>query len=53
MRQQIIQNKEEKESLQIVNQEIRICIICGYEKIESFEFGMSCEECWVSFGRKK
>lgn len=53
MRQEIIQEMIEEEFLQIVNPEIKICIVCGYDKIESFEFGMSCEDCGTSFGRKK
>ncbi|KAF6247352.1 hypothetical protein C6990_02470 [Nitrosopumilus sp. b3] len=50
---EILQKVNEKEFLQIVNHEIKICIICGYDKIESFEHGMSCEECGASFGRRK
>lgn len=53
MRQKIIENDEKKESLQITNQEIRICIICGYDNIESYEFGISCEECGALIGRRK
>ena len=53
MRQEVIQEVIEKEFLQIANPEIKICIICGYDKIESYEFGISCEECGTSFGRKK
>lgn len=52
MKQEIIQENKE-ECLQIVNPETKICIVCGYDKIESFEFGMSCEDCGTSFGRKK
>ncbi len=52
MKQEIIQENKE-EFLQIVNPEIKICIVCRYDKIESFEFGMSCEDYETSFGRRK
>ena len=38
--------QEKKDDLLIVkNVDIRICIICGNDQIESYEFGLSCEEC--------
>ena len=45
MIQQISQNQVKEGILVCKNSEVRICIICGCDKIESFEFGISCEEC--------
>ena len=53
MREKMVHGQEKNSTPQIVNQNIRICIICGYDKVESHEFGMSCEECGASFGRSK
>lgn len=33
------------EPLVCKNINIRICTVCGDDRIESFEFGISCEEC--------
>ena len=53
MRQEIVYAEEENSKMQIKNQDIKICIICGYDKVESHEFGISCEECGALFGRSK
>ena len=45
--------EKNKDSLVYVNSKIKICIICGNDKIESHEFGVSCEECGTTFGRTK
>ena len=52
MEQTIVQ-KNKSESLEYVNPDILICIICGNEKIESYEHGVSCEDCGAFFGRVK
>lgn len=52
MKQELVYQKE-NDSLEYSNQHIKICILCGYEKIESFEHGISCEECGALFRRKK
>ncbi len=52
MRQNLIRRTNDESSVYL-NQNIKICIICGYDKIDSFEFGVSCEECGASFGRSK
>ena len=44
-------HKEKTDELVYVNPDLKICIICGSEKIESYEFGVSCEECGTLFGR--
>ena len=41
------------DSLVYVNSKIKICIFCGNDKIESHEFGVSCEECGTELRRKK
>ena len=53
MKQRAISYVEEKYPPLIVNQDIKICIHCGYDNIESHEHGISCEECGTSFGRSK
>ena len=53
MRQETIQNKKRSEFLQIVNENIRICISWDCDKIESHEFGISWKGCSTSFGRRK
>ena len=45
--------KEKTDELVYVNPDIRICLICGDDRIESHEFGISCEECGTLFGRSK
>lgn len=50
---QLTCKKKNMGSLLYINSNIRICIICGHDKIESYEFGVSCEECGTSFGRIK
>ena len=52
MKQELVY-KRDKNSLEYSNQNIKICIICGHDKIESFEHGISCEECGALFRRKK
>ncbi len=52
MKQKIVQ-KENSKLLNYVNPDIRICIECGCDKIESYEHGVSCEECGAFFGREK
>ena len=46
-------NKRKKNQLIYFNPKILICIDCGNDKIESYEFGVSCEECGAFFGRSK
>ncbi len=53
MQQELIQRKNNHQGLVYKNLEIRICIICGCDKIESYEYGVSCEDCGTSFGRLK
>jgi len=53
MRQEIVYTEEGNGNLLIKNKDIRICIICGYDKVESHEFGISCEECGAQLGRSK
>ena len=52
MKQELIYRKENNQ-LEYSNQNIKICIICGNDKIEYFEHGISCEECGASFRRRK
>ena len=52
MKQELVYQKENN-SLEYSNQDIKICILCGHGKIESFEHGISCEECGALFRRKK
>ena len=49
----INQKRENPEQLVYLNSGIKICIFCGYDKIESHEHGVSCEQCGTSFGRAK
>ncbi len=53
MEQEIIYKKNNNGNLIYKNSKIRICLICGNNKIDSFEFGVSCEECGTLFGRSK
>lgn len=53
MQQEINYRKENKNELIYRNPKIRICIICGDDKIESHEFGVSCEDCGALFWREK
>lgn len=48
-----VNHKEKTDELVYMHPEIRICLICGNDKIESHEFGISCEECGTLFGRSK
>lgn len=45
--------EKEDDPLICKNLNIRICTICGHDKIESFEFGISCEECGSLLERLK
>jgi len=53
MQTKITERKNNESHLVYKNSEIRICVICGYNKIDSYEFGVSCEECGALFGRSK
>jgi len=53
MKPEIIYTQKIKDSLNLVNQDIKICIICGCDKIESHEFGISCEDCGALLWRVK
>jgi hypothetical protein len=53
MQLEIIERRINHKDLVYKNLKIRICIICGYDKIESYEYGVSCEDCGTSFGRLK
>lgn len=45
MMPKIIHQEKKENPLVCKNSNIKICIICGNDNIESFEFGISCEEC--------
>ncbi len=45
MMPKLVHQEKKEESLVCKNSNIRICTICGHDQIESFEFGISCEEC--------
>ncbi|WP_185736617.1 hypothetical protein [Candidatus Nitrosopumilus sp. SW] len=49
MKQELIQKNND--NLKIKNNEIRICIHCGNVKIDSYEFGISCEDCGILLWR--
>jgi len=53
MQPEIIERKNKNQNLAYKNSQIKICIVCGYDKIESYEFGVSCEDCGALFGRLK
>ena len=53
MQVEIIKKKTNDPKLIYKNSRIKICILCGYDKIESYEFGVSCEDCGTLFGRSK
>jgi len=53
MQVEIIEKKTNDPKLIYKNFQIKICILCGYDKIESYEFGVSCEDCGTLFGRSK
>jgi len=46
-------SKGKTDELLYVNPDIMICLICGDDKIEFHEFGISCEECRTLSGRSK
>ena len=52
MKQKLVCRKDNY-SLEYLNQDIRICIICGHDKIDYFEHGISCEECGALFRRRE
>ncbi|MFB5632318.1 MAG: hypothetical protein ACE5Q9_03205 [Nitrosopumilus sp.] len=37
----------------VKNKDVRICISCGSLQIDSYEFGISCEDCGALIGREK
>lgn len=41
-----------KNYVPLKNKDIRICISCGSLNIDSYEFGISCEDCGILIGRK-
>ena len=51
MQPEIIKRKNTNQNFIYKNSKIKICISCGFDKIDSYEFGVSCEECGASFGR--
>ncbi len=53
MQKETINQNNNNEILIYKNPQIIICLVCGNNKIDSFEFGISCEECGTSFGRLK
>ena len=48
MEQKLIQKNSE---LKIKNKDIKICINCGNSKIDSYEYGISCEDCGILLWR--
>ena len=52
MIQPLSQMESNGDTLICKNLDVKICLICGCEKIEFFEFGISCEECGSLLERK-
>ena len=49
MNQELVQR--DKNELKVKNKHVKICINCGNSKIESHEFGISCEDCGILLWR--
>lgn len=50
MKQKLVQKN--KTELKIKNNDIKICINCGNSKIDSHEYGISCEDCGILLWRE-